>query len=116
MTATEAASIPRAKLPVLGTAWRTWAYLVVEWRFLTLPFVVLFLFNFLVQHFMRQGLLVAAPVPGNARLLIFDMGVLSVLIQASFVVGVHRTILLGEARNGITFFRLDMNWLRYIGA
>jgi len=35
-------------------------------------------------------------------------------VEASFIVGVHRTILLDERRTGITFYRADSNWLRYI--
>jgi hypothetical protein len=109
MTMIEATQSSRPKLPVLMTAFRSLTFMSTQWRLLTSPFVALLLVDLLIEHFIIRSF-----QQTKAASLIFPADLLLLLVEASFVVGIHRTILLGEAHTGITFFRLDANWVRYV--
>jgi hypothetical protein len=90
-------SIERAPLPVIGTIRLTLSYIRDHRRFLALPLVLLFFCN-LAEAFLAPPL-----IPPLA----FILSMLNWFISAGFLVGVHRAVLLDEARQGLQFFRLN---------
>jgi hypothetical protein len=95
-------------LPVFATIIRSFEVMAEQWRLLTLPFVALSVFNLLIDHLMTR-----MRDDGGASI---GLNFLTIVIGMSFITGIHRTVLLNEARNGIGFFRFDRSWLRHVTA
>jgi hypothetical protein len=98
-----------ASLPVWSVVKNTYGYVGDRWRKFALPVALVFLVNLPVSNgFIALGM------PEDAA---WIMGrVISILADASLMVGLQRLVLLHEDRRGIALFRWDRNFLRYLAA
>jgi hypothetical protein len=97
-------------LPVWSVVKNSYGYVGNRWKEFAPPVVLVFLVDILSR---RNGF-VALGMPEDAAWIISR--VISILTDASLMVGLQRLILLHEDRRGIALFRWDRNFLRYLAA
>ena len=95
----------RQRLPVWKTFTQTYAYLYRNIEKYILQLVIIVFISYAISLLFKEDIFFGA----------FLNWVVGGIIFCSFAVGVHRTVLLSEEKKGISFFRRDMNVLKYIG-
>ncbi len=95
---------------------RSYGYVWDHRVLLAVPLLLVFAVNLASGIYIQH----AAAVAGGTQLapqgLILLISFAVIAFSMSVIVGIHRTVLLDEARQGIGFLRLDGNLMRYIGA
>ncbi len=110
---------PGRRLPVWLVVTRSYGFVWEERREFVLPIAVIALLSLAYSAFVPEQHMPPGRLP-SAELLLgfalrFGMALLLALTSMSFVVGVHRAVLLDEFRRGIASFHWDRNLLRYFG-
>lgn len=116
MTIDMMTSAPR-RLPVWAITTRAYGYVWDHRRPFAIPVLLLFAALIATTILMQLPYLAAAQsggsVPLGAELGALVGYIAKTTISIAFAVGVHRTVLLGEGREGLSFFRWDENFRRY---
>ena len=116
MTIDMTTSAPR-KLPVWAVTTRAYGYVWDHRAPFAIPVLILFVALVATTILMQLPYVAAAQgggsVPISAKLGALVGYIAKVAISIAFAVGVHRTVLLNEGREGLSFFRWDMNFRRY---
>ncbi len=116
MTIDMTTSAPR-KLPVWAITTRAYSYVWDHRAPFAIPILVLFVALVATTILMQLPYIAAAQdggsVPISASLAALVGYIAKVTISIAFAVGVHRTVLLSEGREGLSFFRWDANFRRY---
>jgi hypothetical protein len=99
-----------ASLPVWSVVKTSYGYVGKRWKEFAPPVALVFLVEILSG---RAGL-IALGMPQDAAWIISR--VISILADASLMVGLQRLVLRYEDRRGIALFRWDRNFLRYLAA
>ncbi len=106
-------SLVRKRLPVWAVVKRSYGYVWDHRILLAIPLLLVFVVNLVSGIYLRNLATTEAPPPQGV---VWLTGIAVIVFSMTVVVGIHRTVLLDEARPGVGFLRLDGNLLRYIGA
>jgi hypothetical protein len=96
-------------LPVWSVVKNTYGYVGDRWRKFALPVALVFLVNL-----PGSNGFIALGMPEDAAWMMSR--IISILADASLMVGLQRLVLLHEDRRGMALFRWDRNFLRYLAA
>jgi hypothetical protein len=103
----------RKKLPVWALARRSYGFVWAHARLLAVPLLLVFAAQ-IVAGLGSQGI---AMIAGRWALpLILAWSLLIMILSMSFIVGLHRTVLLDEIREGARFLRWDKYLWNYLMA
>jgi hypothetical protein len=105
----------RRRLPVLAVVQRSYGYVWEHRAIFALPILVLAAILVAVSFLTYQPDATGAHDELSLGFGMLVGLVLKLVVTIAFAVGLHRTVLLDEAQSGLRFFRLDGNFLRYLG-
>jgi hypothetical protein len=105
----------RQHLPVWAVVTRSYAYVWERRSLFAVPMLLVFIVELAASLYIRNAGPAAPDAPPGTKGLVFLVSIAVTIFSMSVIVGVHRTVLLGDIRPGISFLRWDGNLLRYVG-
>jgi hypothetical protein len=104
------------RLPVWAVVTRSYGYVWDHRALLAVPLLLVFAVNLLGSIYAQHAIAAAGGPQFVPKGLILLISFALLVFSMSVIVGIHRTVLLDETRQGVGFLRLDGNLLRYLGA